>query len=133
MVLVAKLSEEKMLTPVKSWEIIGKIAEDDKKNEILDKLSESYSDTSIFDQKAKEIASFLIVKEIVGEEKIKDLTSKNPQLKELGDISQSSQGSQQDVSSPQSSPRVQEDGSPAPRVGCFKLSSFFSCLRGQRS
>ena len=131
MALVTKLSEEEMLTNEKTWEIIGKNAGEDKKIEILEKLSESYSDT--FDQKAKEIASFLIVKEIVGEEKIKDLTSKNPQLKELGDISQSSQGSQQDVSSPQSSPRVQEDGSPAPRVGCFKLSSFFSCLRGQRS
>ena len=156
MVLVKKLSEEAMLTPTKSWEIIGKIAGEDKKIEIYEKLSESYSDTSIFDQeanfdqKAKEIASFLIVKEIVGEEKIKDLTSKNTHLKKLGDIfldlgvgdisqssqgsqqdvssPQSSQGSQQDVASPQSSPRVQEDGSPAPRVGCFNLSSLFSCF-----
>jgi hypothetical protein len=140
MALVTKTSQEEMLTNQKTWEIIGKIAGDDKKIEIYDKLSESYSDTTIFNQKAKEIASFLIVKEIVGEEKIRDLTSKNPQLKKLGDfvldlgvedISQSSQGSQQDVSSPQSSPRVQEDGSPAPRVNCLNLFSLIRCWRGQ--
>ena len=68
MVLIKKLSEEAMLTPAKSWEVIGKIVGDDKKNEILEKLSDSYLDITIFDQKAKEIASFLIVKEIVGRE-----------------------------------------------------------------
>ena len=126
MALVTKLSEEKMLTPVKSWEIIGKIAEDDKKNEILEKLSESYSDTSIFDQKAKEIASFLIVKEIVGEEKIRDLTSKNPQLRELGDLACEI--------FPVTSPRnLQQRDSDDLSVSCFNLSAVFRCLRRQSS
>lgn len=118
MVLVKKLSEEEMLTPTKSWDVIGKIAGDDKKNEIFEKLSESYSDTTIFNQKAKEIASFLIVKKIVGEEKIKDLTSKNPQLKELGDFVYDR--------APEPSPRnLQQQDPDAPRVSCF-----FSCLSG---
>ena len=117
MALVTKLSEEEMLTNEKTWEIIGKNAGEDKKIEILEKLSESYSDT--FDQKAKEIASFLIVKEIVGEEKIKDLTSKNPQLKELGDFVYDR--------TPEPSPRnLQQQDPDAPRVNCF-----FWCLRGQ--
>jgi hypothetical protein len=86
MALVTKLSEEEMLTNEKSWEIIGKNAGEDKKNEILEKLSESYPDIEIFNQKAKEIASFLIIKTVVGAEKMKDLENKNPQLKELRDF-----------------------------------------------
>ena len=84
MILIKKLSEETILTTTKSWEIIGKIAGDDKKNEILEKLFESYPDSAIFDQKTKEIASYFIVKKVYGEEKIRDLESRNPQLKELG-------------------------------------------------
>jgi len=117
MALVTKTSQEEMLTPVKSWEIIGKIAGEDKKNEIYEKLSDSY--TSIFDQKAKEISSFLIVKEIVGEEKIKDLTSKNPQLRKLGDFVYDR--------TPEPSPRnLQQQDQDAPKVNCL-----FSCFRRQ--
>jgi hypothetical protein len=87
MALVTKLSEETMLTNEKTWEIIGKNFEEDKKIALNDKLIKLYSsNTNFFDQKAKEIASFFMIKEIVGKEKMKDLESKNPQLKELGDF-----------------------------------------------
>jgi hypothetical protein len=87
MALVTKLSEETMLTNEKTWEIIGKNVEEDKKIALNDKLIKLYSsNTNFFDQKAKEIASFFMIKEIVGKEKMKDLESKNPQLKEMGDF-----------------------------------------------
>ncbi len=126
MALVKKLSEETMLTSIKSWEIIGKIAGDDKKNEISDKLLELCpNDTAIFDQKAKEIASYFIVKKTFGEEKIKDLESKNPQLIELGDLAVSPEPSRE--SSRESSREPSPEPSPelSPRGGCFR----FSCLR----
>ena len=67
----------------------------DKKNEIYQKLANDNIET--LDQKAKEIASFLIVKNVVGEQKMSDLQSKNPQLKELGNLI--------DVSTPRASPQ----------------------------
>jgi len=94
-VLVKKLSQEEMLASTKSWEIIGKSVGDDKKNEIYQKLADDNIET--LDQKAKEIASFLIVKNVVGEQKMSDLQSKNPQLKELGNLI--------DVSTPRASPQ----------------------------
>ena len=123
MALVTKTSQETMLTPIKSWEIIGKIAGDDKKKKILEKLSESCSDTTIFNQTAKEIASFLIIKEIVGEEKMTDLESKNPKFKELGNLIYDR--------APQNSPRnLPPQDQDATRVSCLNLS--FSWLRGRR-
>jgi hypothetical protein len=84
MVFVTKLSEEEMLNNKKSWEIIGKNLGDD--HQIIDRLGKAYTETSEFNQKAKEIASYLIIKKVVGEQKMTDLESKNPQLKELGDL-----------------------------------------------
>jgi hypothetical protein len=84
MALVKKLSEETMLTNSKSWEIIGKNLGDD--YELIGRLSKAYTKTSEFNQKAIEVASYLIVKNVVGEEKMTGLESKNPQLKELGDL-----------------------------------------------
>ena len=72
----------------------------------------------------------MIVKEIVGEEKIKDLTSKNPQLKELGDLA----FERVPEPSPEPSPRIlQQQDSDAPRVSCLNLSSLFSCFRSPQS
>ena len=87
--LIEQLSKEEMLTNAKTWEIIGKIVGEDEKNEILEKLEklyDSYPDIEIFNKKAKEIASYLIVKKVIGEEKMTDLENKNPQLKELRNL-----------------------------------------------
>jgi len=66
----------------------------------------------------------LIIKEIVGEEKIKDLTSKNPQLKELGDFVYDR--------APEPSPRnLPQQDQDAPKVSCLNLFGLFRCLRGQ--
>jgi DNA-binding transcriptional ArsR family regulator len=86
MALVTKLSEEEMLTNPKTWEIIGKNLGDDERGKIMERLVEKYPETSEFNQKAREIASFLMIKNVVGEVKMTDLESKNPQLKELGDF-----------------------------------------------
>jgi hypothetical protein len=85
MALVKKLSKEEMLTSAKSWDIIGKNTRDD--YHLIERL-EVYKDTSEskYNKKTKKIASFLIIKEIVGEEKMLDLVHKNPQLKELRDF-----------------------------------------------
>ena len=130
MALVKITSEEEMLANQKTWEIIGKNAGEDKKNEIYEKLSDSYPDIKIFNQKAKEIASFLIVKNVVGEEKMTGLENKNPQLKKLGDlvygrvqeasiVSQKENSpppspSQEQAGSPPPSPRIEEEVSPPP-------------------
>ena len=94
MALIEKLSKEEMLTPAKTWEIIQKNPGDN--HEIIYRLTEKYTEIKEsnieefkigdFNKKAKEIASYLIIKNVVGEEKITDLESKNPQLKELGDL-----------------------------------------------
>ncbi len=101
MVFVTKLSEEEMLNNKKSWEIIGKNLGDD--YELIDRLGKAYTETLEFNQKAKEIASYLIVKKVIGEEKMTDLESKNPQLKELGDLV---------CRSPEPSPRSTRGASP---------------------
>jgi hypothetical protein len=84
--LLKQITQEEMLTPEKSWEIIGKIVGDENKDALFEKLLESYPDLITFNQKAKEITSYLIIKTVVGEEKMKDLESKNTQFKELGDF-----------------------------------------------
>jgi hypothetical protein len=124
MALVTKLSEVTMLTNPKTWEIIGKNAGEDIKIGLYDKLMELYpNNTTIFDQKAKEIASFLIIKTVVGEVKMTGLESKNPQLKELGDFVYDR--------APEPSPRTLQQGDQdAPRVSCFNLSALlFGCAR----
>ena len=55
----------------------------------------------------------MIVKGIVGEEKMTDLESKNPQLKELGDFVYGRVQEASIADSPPSSPRSR-DGSPQP-------------------
>jgi hypothetical protein len=48
---------------------------------------ESYPDNKeMFDRRAKEITSFLIIEQVAGKEEMLKLESKNPQLKELGDF-----------------------------------------------
>ena len=121
MALIKKLSEEEMMTDQKTWDIIGKIAGDDK-DEILERLVETYTVLPEFNQKAKEIASYLIIKNVVGEPKIKDLESKNPQLKELGDLIYGR--------APKTSPRIlQQQDQNAPQARCFNLSGLLNCLR----
>jgi DNA-binding Xre family transcriptional regulator len=86
MALVKIISEQEMLTNSKTWEIIQKNLGDDERGKIMERLVEKYPETSEFNQKAKEIVSFLMIKNVVGEVKMTDLESKNPQLKELGDL-----------------------------------------------
>jgi hypothetical protein len=52
----------------------------------LEKLMEEIKEPEKIDQKSKEIASYFIVKMIVGEDKMQDLESKNPQLKTLRNL-----------------------------------------------
>jgi nucleoside-diphosphate-sugar epimerase len=63
------------------------------------------------------------VKKVIGEEKMEDLESKNPQLKELGDFVYDR--------APEPSPRTLQQGDQdAPRVSCFNLSALlFGCAR----
>ncbi len=88
MALIEKLSKEEMLTPAKTSEIIQKNLRDDEKYEIMERLVEKNPNDNIedFNQKAKKIASYLIIKNVVGEEKMTDLENKNPHLKALGDL-----------------------------------------------
>ena len=61
---------------------------------MLDRLSkkDSYQSLStedegkLMDKETKEIASYFIVKEAVGEEKMIELENKNPKLKEMGNF-----------------------------------------------
>jgi hypothetical protein len=60
----------------------------------------------------------LIIKTVVGEEKMTDLESKNPQLKELGNFIYDR--------APEPSPRILQQGDQdAPRVNCLA----FRCFR----
>jgi hypothetical protein len=140
MALIEKLSKEEMLTSAKAWEIFQKNLGDN--HEIIERLSEKYpvieeSKIEDFNKKAKEIASYLIVKNVVGEEKMTDLESKNPQLKELGDFIY---GEVREASivdrapaSPHPSPRILQQDRDVTTVSCFNLSGLFNCFRGSRS
>jgi len=130
MALVKKLSEEKMLTNQISWDIIGKIAGEDKRDAIADGLKPYSDNTEMYNKKAKEIVSFLIIEQVVGKEEMSKLESKNPQLKELGGLIYNRP---QQESSPQPPQIAQQDDPPATRVGCINFSSIFSCLRSSRS
>jgi hypothetical protein len=113
MLLISKLAEEESLVPIKSWEIIknnmgrafvGQLSQseslnfedswaiirnnfgDEMASELLEKLMEEIKEPEKIDQKSKEIASYFIVKMIVGDDKMQDLESKNPQLKTLRNL-----------------------------------------------
>jgi hypothetical protein len=89
--LIEKLSNEERLNGQKATDIIKKNIGENKFKNLHERLNgELDSNLSVEDggkimeQKIKEIASYLIVKKVLGEEKIRDLESRNPQLKELG-------------------------------------------------
>ena len=114
MPLIGKLAEEESLSPTKSWTIIennigrrafiGQLSQEESLNfedswtivrknfgnemasELLEKMMEEMQEPEKIDQKAKEIASYFIVKMIVGEDKMQDLEGKDPQLEKLSDI-----------------------------------------------
>jgi hypothetical protein len=113
MLLISKLAEEESLVPIKSWEIIkdnmgrafvGQLSQseslnlqdswaiirnnfgDEMASELLEKMMEEIKEPEKIDQKSREIASYFIVKMIVGEDKMQDLESKNPQLKTLRNL-----------------------------------------------
>ncbi len=121
--LVEKLSQEESLNINKASEIIEANINRDDFERMLVRLQEKTDEMSVeaggefLNQKAKEIASYLIVKKVFGEEKIKDLTSKNPQLRELGDFVYDRALN----ASPEASPQLSQQASS--RGGCF------SCFR----
>lgn len=86
MSLISKLAEEESLSIEKSWAIITRNFGNEGAQELLEKMMEETQESEKIDQKTKEIASYLIVKMIIGENKIQDLESKDPQLKRLSDI-----------------------------------------------
>ena len=89
--LIEKLSNEERLNGQKATDIIKKNIGENKFKNLHERLNRELDSNlsledegKIMEQKIKEIASYLIVKKVFGEEKIRDLESRNPQLKELG-------------------------------------------------
>ena len=86
MVFFNNLLQESILNNQKSWKIIQEKLGDDEGIELSSKISEEVEgNNDKINIKAKEIASYLIMKEFVGEDKMRDLESKNPELKALKD------------------------------------------------
>jgi hypothetical protein len=86
MALFNKITQEEVLKE-ESWKIIGNNIEMDEVIALDNKLQEANGgDRLKISQESKKIASYFIVKEVVGDEKMKELENKNPELKELGDF-----------------------------------------------
>jgi hypothetical protein len=86
-VLFENLVEENILNNQKSWEIIQKNLGTEERNRLYEKIfEEAKGDDVLVDEKAKKIASYLLINEVVGVDKMQDLESENPQLKMLGNL-----------------------------------------------
>ena len=94
MALIEKITQEEMLNTITVTEIIDKNIGNEGKLKLFERFFEkdSYQSLStedggkLMDKETKEIASYLIIKKAVGEEKMTELENKNPKLKELGDF-----------------------------------------------
>jgi hypothetical protein len=86
MALFNKITQEEVLKE-ESWKIIGNNIGMDEVIALDKKLQEANGgDRLKISQESKKIASYFIVKEVVGDEKMTELENKNPKLKELGDF-----------------------------------------------
>lgn len=86
MALIEKITQEEILGG-ESWKIIGKNMGDENAIELSIKLEKTNGGDKLkSSQESKEIASYFIIKEVVGEEKMTELENKNPKLKEIKDF-----------------------------------------------
>ena len=86
MALIEKITREEVLGG-ESWKIIGKNIEMDEVIALSTKLEEANKgDMLKSSQESKKIASYFIIKEVVGDEKMTELENKNPKLKEIKDF-----------------------------------------------
>ena len=105
MALIEKITQEEMLNSITTTKIIDKNIGEEGKLKLLERLDEKDSyellliedGGKLMDKEMKEIAGYFITKKVVGEEKMKELESKNPKLKEIGDFI---------YKSPQTSPKA---------------------------
>jgi hypothetical protein len=94
MALIEKITQEEMLKNTTVTEILDKNIGEEGKQKLLERLGDKdiYKSLStedggkLIDKETKEIASYLIIKKVVGDEKMTELENKNPKLKEIGDF-----------------------------------------------